>query len=129
MKSHTISEFIVVCFLMTGDNCCINGCGSNRKDKTLGFFKLPSTKFAHHREWREKWLAILLKYRQDPEFKGLVKREKVRTCSKHYHPHEIIHCKYFLNLIFPSSPLLFSHILPCHKYLGCSLTCLAYLPA
>ena len=38
---------------MPWDNCCVVVCTSNRREKGLGIFKLPSK--TKHKEWREKW--------------------------------------------------------------------------
>ena len=48
---------------MPGENCCIVGCGSSRRTKSLGIFKLPAESV--NPEWRkksrkqEKWIQIL----------------------------------------------------------------------
>ena len=42
---------------MPGENCCIPGCGSCRNTKGLGFFKLPSVKKDHFKEWRKKMVG------------------------------------------------------------------------
>ena len=79
---------------MPGDNCCINNCGSSRRKKGIGLFSLPSDKKEHYREWREKWLAVILKYREpDDNFKNLLKKNKLFTCELRYKPEEIITCK------------------------------------
>ena len=38
---------------MPGDNCCIPLCGSCRRTKGLGIFKLPSIKKKHRQDWRK----------------------------------------------------------------------------
>ena len=77
---------------MPGENCCIVGCSTNRRTKGVGIFKLPSEKF--YKDWREKWLNELTKYRVcDINFKNQIKNDRVYTCEKHFHPDEIEICK------------------------------------
>ena len=78
---------------MPGENCCVVGCGSNRRMKGFGIFKLPSKKL--HKEWREKWLNELTKYRVvDKNFKTQIENDHVYTCEKNFKPEEIITCKF-----------------------------------
>ena len=80
---------------MPGDNCCIPLCGSCRRTKGLGIFKLPSIKKKHRQDWRKKWLGEILKTREmDIDFKLQLETDRVFTCEKHFHPHEIEICKF-----------------------------------
>ena len=47
---------------MPGDNCCIVGCGSCRRHKGIGIFKVPTE--AADKEWRDKWLGEIKKLEQ-----------------------------------------------------------------
>ena len=78
---------------MPGDNCCIPLCGSCRRTKGLGIFKLPSIKKKHRREWRKKWLHEILKTRElDSDSKLQLEADRV---------FEIEICKFeFLYLMF-----------------------------
>ena len=44
---------------MPGENYCVVNCGTSRKSKSIGIFKLPSKK--RHEEWREKCLGEIKK--------------------------------------------------------------------
>ena len=78
---------------MPGDNCCVVGCSSNRREKGLGIFKLPSK--IKHKEWREKWKNELTKTRVlDKNFKEQLENDRVYTCEKHFREEEILICKY-----------------------------------
>jgi len=80
---------------MPGENCCVVGCGSNRRMKGLGIFKLPSKNL--YKEWREKWLNEITKYRViDKSFKAQIEKDNVYTCERHFHPDEIEICKCIL---------------------------------
>ena len=41
---------------MPGVNCAVIGCGSCRRTKGIGIFKLPSAKDDKHKRWRDEWL-------------------------------------------------------------------------
>ena len=79
---------------MPGSNCCIPGCGSSRRTKDMGFFKLPDVKKQHFADWRKKWLDEILKVRElDKDLKAQLEADTVHTCEKHYYPHEWETCK------------------------------------
>lgn len=76
---------------MPGVNCSVLGCGSCRRTKGLGIFKLPVAKDDVHRKWGNEWLGELTKAREiDQECKN----DKVHTCEKHFKPEDIEICKY-----------------------------------
>lgn len=80
---------------MPGDNCCVFGCGSSRKTKGIGIWKLPLAKDEEHRKWREAWLGEITKSRViDQNFKDQIKMDKVFTCEKHFKDEDIDICKY-----------------------------------
>ena len=49
---------------MPGENCAVWGCGSCRRTKGLGIFKLPAAKDPEHKTWREAWLGEITKTRE-----------------------------------------------------------------
>ena len=90
---------------MPGENCSVVGCGSSRRTKCIGIFKLPSKIL--HKEWREKWLNEITKCRVlDKSFKIQIENDRVYTCEKHFSPDDIEICTYstrkslFLSYIF-----------------------------
>lgn len=48
---------------MPGRDCAVFGCGSCRRTKGIGIWKLPLVVYEKHREWREAWLGELKKTR------------------------------------------------------------------
>ena len=46
---------------MTDDNCAVVNCGTNRRTKGIGIFKLPSKKL--HPERRKEWVNEITKTR------------------------------------------------------------------
>ena len=42
---------------MPEDNCSVFGCGSCRRTKGIGIWKLPLAKDAAHAKWRDEWLG------------------------------------------------------------------------
>ena len=53
---------------MPGDNCAVFGCGSCRRTKGIGIWKLPAAKDEAHKKWRDDWLSEITKTR-DHEFR------------------------------------------------------------
>ena len=49
---------------MPGVNCALIGCGSCRRTKGIGIFKLPSAKDDKHKRWRDEWVGELKKTRE-----------------------------------------------------------------
>ena len=85
---------------MPGDNCCIPLCGSSRRTKGLGIFKLPSKEKKYRQEWRKNWLNAILKIREmDADMKSQLEADRLFTCEKHFHPQEIDTCKFSFNPI------------------------------
>ena len=81
-------------YAMPGENCAVWGCGSCRRTKGLGIFKLPAAKDPEHKTWREAWLGEITKTREkDAEFQKLIDNDTVFTCEKHFKPDEIEICK------------------------------------
>ena len=82
---------------MPGRNCAVFGCGSCRRTKGIGIWKLPLAVDDRHREWREAWLGELKKTREiDSDFRDQIKNDRVYTCEKHFAPEDVEICKYFL---------------------------------
>lgn len=80
---------------MPGDNCSVLGCGSCRRTKGIGIWKLPLAKDEAHRKWREEWLGEIKKTRDmDPDFREQIKKDRVYTCEKHFAPEDIEICEY-----------------------------------
>ena len=81
-------------YAMPGVNCAVWGCGSCRRTKGLGIFKLPAAKDEVHKKWREGWLGEITKTREKNfEFQKLIENDTVYTCEKHFKPDEIEICK------------------------------------
>lgn len=81
---------------MPGDNCSVFGCGSSRRTKNIGIFKLPLAKDEAHRKWRHVWLEEIKKTREmNQDFRQLIERDRIHTCEKHFAPEDIEICKYY----------------------------------
>lgn len=75
---------------MPGENCAVFGCGSCRRTKGIGIWKLPLAKDEAHAKWREEWLSEIKKTREiDQNFRELIKHDRVYTCEKHFVPEDI----------------------------------------
>ena len=58
---------------MPGENCAVWGCGSCRRTKGIGIWKLPSAKNETHMKWRDDWLNEITKTRViDQDFRRLI---------------------------------------------------------
>ena len=80
---------------MPGDNYSVFGCGTCRRTKGIGIFKLPSPRIAEYKKWREEWLNEPTKTRViDKDFQNQIDNGKVFTCEKHFDPDDIETCKY-----------------------------------
>lgn len=80
---------------MPGENCAVFGCGSCRRTKGIGIWKLPSAKDEAHALWRKEWLGEIKKTRDlDWSFKELMEKDHVYTCEKHFATEDIEMCKY-----------------------------------
>ena len=84
---------------MPGVNCSVYGCGSCRRTKGIGIFKVPLPKDDAHRRWHDEQLGELKKTREiDQDFRRQIKDDKIYTCEKHFDPEDIETCKYdFVN--------------------------------
>ena len=77
---------------MPGDNCSVFGCGTCRRTKGIGIFKLPSPQIAEYKKWREEWLNEPTKTRViDKNFQNQIDNGKVFTCEKHFEPDDMRH--------------------------------------
>ena len=83
---------------MPGDNCAVFGCGSCgscRRTKGIGIWKLPAAKDEAHKKWRGDWLSEITKTREiDNEFRKRIENDKVFTCEKHFDAADFEICKY-----------------------------------
>ena len=79
---------------MPGDNCAVVGCGSCRRSKGIGIWKLPAPRNEEYKKWRSDWLNELTKTREvDSDFQKLLDSDRVFTCEKHFAPDDIEVCK------------------------------------
>ena len=79
---------------MPGENCCVVNCGTSRRTKGVGIFKLPSVE--SNNEWCKRWLAEILKTRvADRDFKRMIDNGRVFTCERHFRPEDLEICKCF----------------------------------
>ena len=70
---------------MSGVNCAIVGCGTSRRTKGIGIFKLPAAKNDKYKRWREEWLSEITKARViDKGFREKILNDTVYTCEKHF---------------------------------------------
>ena len=66
---------------MPSDNRSVYGCGVNRRMKGIGIFQIPAEN--DNKEWREKWLAELLKIRElDTNFSRQINKNSVYICER-----------------------------------------------
>ena len=85
---------------MPGDNCTVFGCGTSRRIKGIGIWKLPAPRNAESpwvkiEKWRDDWLNEPTKSREiDKNFESQISNDKVYTCEKHFRPEDIEICKY-----------------------------------
>ncbi|RMX56832.1 hypothetical protein pdam_00025512, partial [Pocillopora damicornis] len=76
--------------IMPGDNCAVFGCGTSRRTKGIGIWKLPAPKDEAHKKWRQEWLNEITKTREsDAPFKVLVAKDRIFTCEKHFEPEDV----------------------------------------
>ncbi|XP_022803322.1 uncharacterized protein LOC111340701 [Stylophora pistillata] len=70
---------------MPGDNCSVVGCGSCRRSKGIGIWKLPAPRNEVYKKWRADWLNELTKSREvDKDFQKQIDSDRVFTCEKHF---------------------------------------------
>ena len=46
---------------MLGENCAVFGCGSSRRKKVIGIWKLPKAKDESYAKWRDEWIGEIKK--------------------------------------------------------------------
>ena len=74
--------------------CSVVGCGSCRKTKGIGIWKLPAPRNEAYEKWRLDWLNQLTISREiDKNFQRLIDNDRVYTCEKHFKPEDIEICK------------------------------------
>jgi hypothetical protein len=65
---------------MPGENCAVLGCGTCRRTKGIGIWKLPAGRNAEYKTWRENWLNEITKTRViDTNFRQMIDNDKVYT--------------------------------------------------
>ena len=80
---------------MPGANCSVVGCGTSRRSKGVGIFKVPKGINEEYVRWREDWLNIIKKTRTlDQAFALQIKNDTVYTCEKHFKESDIDICEY-----------------------------------
>ena len=63
-------------YVMPGVNCSVFGCGSCRRTKGMGIWKLPLAKDEAHGKWRDEWLGEIKKTREmDQNFREQLKND------------------------------------------------------
>ena len=83
---------------MPGVDCSVFGCGSNRRMKGVGIFRLPAENV--DKEWRACWLNELTKSRViDTDFRKQICENKVHTCEKHFRAEDIETCKCMFTIV------------------------------
>ena len=80
---------------MPGENCAVFDCGSCRRTKGIGIWKLPAAKNDAYKKWRADWLNEITKTRDvDKDFRELIAKDRVFTCERHFAPEDIEICKW-----------------------------------
>ena len=81
---------------MPGPNCSIVHCGTSRRTKGIGIFRLPSDKSGDeaHKKWRDSLLVAILSGREkDQSFIELIKKSNVFVCERHFNANDFDVCK------------------------------------
>ena len=79
---------------MPGENCSLFDCGTCRRTKGIGIWKLPVPPNAEYKKWREDWLNEITKTRViNKNFRQMIENDKVFTCEKHFKPEDVEICK------------------------------------
>ena len=93
---------------MPGVNCAVVDCGTSRRTKGIGIFKLPAAKNDEYKKWREEWPSEITKTRViDKAFREKILNDTVYTCEKHFKAEDIELCKFTLLLNFLTFSLSF----------------------
>ncbi|XP_028408225.1 uncharacterized protein LOC114530809 [Dendronephthya gigantea] len=75
---------------MLGNNCAVVGCGTSRRTKGVGIFKLPAPKNEEYKSWRSQWLNELTKTRViDKHFRAQIENDRVFTCERYFREQDI----------------------------------------
>ena len=81
--------------MMPGVNCSVLGCGSCRRSKGIGIFKLPVAKDEVQQKWHDDWLGEVTKAHEIyQDFREQIENDRVHSCEKHFKPEDIEICKY-----------------------------------
>ncbi len=80
---------------MPANNCAVFGCGTTRRTKGVGIFKLPAAKNEEYKKWRADWLNEITKgCVVDKDFRERLESDQVFMCEKHFKPEEVEICEY-----------------------------------
>ena len=83
---------------MPGENCCIFGCGTCRREKGVSIWKLPTPNTPARAKWREELLRIITRDRVvDENFKRKRDNDTLYICQKHFADKDCYICKYLKN--------------------------------
>ena len=69
---------------MPGAIYSVFGCGSRRRTKGIGIWKLPVAKDEAHGTWRDEWLGEIKKTREmDQNFREQLKSDRIYTSTNY----------------------------------------------
>ena len=75
---------------MTGENCAIPKCGTSRRNKGIGIFKVPAANNEFNKKWSQDLINIILKYRErDASLNERIKSHNLYICERHFTPDQI----------------------------------------
>ena len=67
---------------MPGDNCAFNQCGTSRRTKGVGLFKLPTANDEESTRWRREFLNVITRYRvKDKDFVRQLSSDSIHVCE------------------------------------------------
>ena len=75
---------------MPGANCSIFGCGTNRRHRGVGIFKIPAGKDEKSKEIHDAWIKVITRDRVvDDNFRKKIDSGSVYVCERHFKKEEI----------------------------------------
>ena len=91
---------------MPGANCSMYGCGTSRKHKDIGIFKLPLPKDDFHRKWRQDLIDIILRFRVlDESLERQINEDRIHICQRHFREDQFYVCKLiYINQVLYAVP-------------------------
>ena len=70
---------------MPGKNCSIPNCPTSRRHPGISIFNVPRGDDEFDKEWRNKLINIITKYRVvDASFRARIEKKNVAICEKHF---------------------------------------------